>query len=310
MKIAVRGSASRRLIKKLERSGAMELVGGAHNDLFFDAKWPSADLDECLRGAARHGAIDLNPWMEFTGAEINTADLLHVRPRKVVEDSNTDYERMRDQWDELPWIGDNPQYRCKLPDQVFLTRIPLKPNQVAVVGQWTAEYLVPRAIRDIFERAGLTGAEFRTVTKTKTGEPIPDFFHLYSDRLLPPRRLDPGTRRIHSPDPAEQGFDVMGAFCYDAEALAGATDFNRTGEANVGFQFPELIVSRAVRELFAEHLLKGWAFAPVLDIESRLYTDYASLWQSLYELLLDCRKHTVRGQQVEPVSAGKPTRIV
>lgn len=296
MKIALRGSGSRRLLRKLESSGATELVGGIHHELFFDSHWPNPRLDEFLRAAARRGGVDLNPWMTFTRAEIENADFLRLRPRKVVEDTDADYERLREHTDGLPWIGDDQERRCRLPERLCLSKIRLRPNQVAVVGQWTAEYVVPQAVRSIFEDAGLTGVEFRPICHTRTNEVLDGYFHLYCGQLLAPREVDVATREIRSPHPSEQGREAMGCFCYDATVLDGALDFNRTGEADVGFQFPEWVVRARVRRLFEEHRLKGWAFEPVLETGSPLYEEYCELWTSLYRLLADCGKHTIRGK--------------
>ncbi len=299
MKISLRGMGSNRLIRKLEKKGLASLVGGTHTDLFFDAAWPSEDLDEFLRKAARYGSFDLNPWMSFTPAEVKRARFLHIRPRKTIEDSNADYEKMQSHVDGLPWIGDDPTYRCKLPEEISLSRrISLKPNQVASVGQWTVEYVIPHAVRKLFEEAGFNGAEYRPVANTRTGDAHEGYWHLFCTHLLPPRVIDIGTQKIESSYPEEQGYDVMGCFCYEPESLDSALDFNRTGEANVGFQFPEWIVSAEVRDVFAANKLKGWAFEPVLETGTDEYDRYTQLWSSLYELLAACSKHTVRGQRV------------
>ncbi len=305
MKIALRGSGSRHLLRKLEKSGVTELVGGIRHELFFDSDWPNERLDEFLRIAARSGVIDLNPWMTFTRADLEDAKFFRLRPRKVVEDTAADYNRLRDHTNGLPWSGDDPYHRCRLPQRLWLSKIRLPPNQVAVVGQWTAEYVVPQAVRRIFEDAGLSGVEFRPITHTRTGASHDGFFHLYGGRFLGPRTADIATREIYSPDPAERGREALGCFCYDANALVGALDFNRTAEADVGFEFPEWVVSPRVRQLFEARLLKGWAFEPVLSTGSRRHRDYEALWASLYRLLADCGKHTIRGEEPPPAATDR-----
>lgn len=298
MKIALRGMGSHRLIRQLEASGLARLVGGTHSDLFFDATWPSDELDEFLRAASKIGSFDLNPWMTFTRADVSRARFLRIRPRKVTEESDDDYETMRRRFDDLPWIGDDPMHRCRLPQEISLSRIKLKPDQVSVVGQWTAEYIVPNAVRRIFEEAALTGVEFRPIINTQSGAAFDDFAHLYTDHLLASRIIDVASPEIPSSHPEEQGYDVMGCLCYDAATLGDALDFNRTGESNVAFEFPEWIVSAKVRDVFAANKLKGWKFEPVLEAESDPFDDYVELWTSLFALVADCRKHTVRGRPV------------
>jgi len=296
MKISLRGSGSRTLVRKLEKSGATDLVGGIHNDLFFDSFWPNRHLDDFLRVAAKLGSFDLNPWMEFSRAEIEQANFLRLRPRKVVEDSAADFERMRSDTDDLPWIGNDPKHRFRLPNRLFLSKIRLKPNQVAVVGQWTAEYVVPRGVRTLFENARFSGIEFRPIFHPRTDAPFDEYFHLYSNHMLGFREIDIASPEILSPLPDEQGYDPMGCFCYTNPALEDALDFNRTGEPDVGFQFPEWVVRSSVRAMFQEHKLKGWAFEPVLELGSKSYEEYNELWSSLYRVLAECMKHTVRGR--------------
>ncbi len=66
----------------------------------------------------------------------------------------------------------------------------------------------------------------------------------------------------------------------------------------MGFEFPEWIVSDKVRDLFREHMLKGWVFQPVLELGTEVYKEYVNLWSSFFKLVADCGKHQVRGESV------------
>ncbi|MGI9204530.1 MAG: hypothetical protein ACR2Q3_10995 [Woeseiaceae bacterium] len=298
MKIALRGMGSARLTKKLEKSGAAALVGGIQHELFFDSHWPNPDLEEFLCQAAKKGSFDLNPWMTFTPKDLAAADFHQIQARKVVEDSQKDYERMFDDIELLPWIGNDPKRQYKIQEQIFLTRIRLKPNQVAVVGQWTAEYVVPSAVRKIFEHAQFDGIEFRPIVNTRTGSPHDDYHHLYCNHALDSRVLDLASPEFESTRPEQQGYDSLGCLCYEPQVLDKARDFNRTGEMMVGFQFPGWVVRSSVSDLFRENKLRGWAFEPVLDVKSDAYQDYTELWSSFYAMLARCRKHTVRCRKI------------
>ena len=302
MKIALRGTGSESLVRTLEETGAAHLVGGTHNGLFFDAEWPSQTLDEFLYVASRYGSFDLNPWMTFTRGDIEAAQFLRVRPRKVVEDNDNDYDTTRSHIDALPWIGDGPMFRCRIPERVYLSRIRLNSDQLAVVGQWTAEFVVPDAVRKLIEGAGLLGADFRPVFDTRSGTQHDGYWHLYSNHLLDTRIIDLATRKIESRHVEEQGYDALGCFCYETAALEKALDFNRTGEGNVSFEFPEWVVSARVRELFAANRLKGWAFEPALEPATAAWEEYQQLWRSFRDMLAACDKHTIRGQQWPAVS--------
>ncbi len=298
MKIALRGMGSRELLDEMEESGASELVGGIHNGLFFDSFWPNSRLDDFLREAASRGSLDLNPWMEFDRKEIEQSDFLRVRSRKVVSDSPADYERMRADVDRLPWIGDDPKRRFRLPDRLSLSKIRLKPNQIAGVGQWTSEYVIPRGVRMLSEDARFSGIEFRPIFETRTGAPFDEYFQLYSDQILGFRELDVASPEVRSPHPEEQGYDALGCLCYDTKTLEEALDFNRTGEHLVSFEFPDWIVRSSVRDWFRKHKLRGWAFEPVLELGTRSYEEYFELWSSLYRLLDECGGHTIRCQRL------------
>lgn len=297
MKIAIRGMGSKKLLDRMEKSGASALVGGIHGDLFFDTSWPNPRLSEFLSEAAKRGSIDLNPWMEFTPKEVDTAEFLHVVARKVVQDTQRDYERMRSDIEELPWIGTDPKRRFRVPNRLSLSKHKLKPNQVAGVGEWTGEYVVASGARTVFEDAGFSGVAFRPVFNTRTGEPFDDCFQLWSEHYLDYRILDIASPEFPTGHLSQQGYDALGCLCYDTATLDNAPDFNRTGEQMVAFEFPQWVVRRGVKDCFREHKLKGWAFEPILESGSAAYEEYHELWSSLYRMLANCDAHTIRAQR-------------
>ena len=297
MKIAIRGMGSADLLNKLEESGASMLVGGIHNELFFDSHWPNSDLADFLRKGATHGPIDLNPWMEFSRKEIDESDFLRIRCRKIISESQTDFERTRADVDSLDWIGEDPKRRFRLPRRIFLSKIQLKPNQIGGVGDWSAEYIVPRGVRSVFEQEGLSGFKCLPVFNTRTGDVIGEYFQIYSDYTLAPRHLDLASPETYSSHREEQGYDALGCLCYESSSLDSTLDFNRTGEDLVSFEFPDWVVRSSVRDCVRQHKLKGWAFEPVLTVGSERYHAYCELWRSLYTVLNDCGEHTIRGQK-------------
>lgn len=292
---------SAKFVKNLAKSGIVDLVGGIHNEMFFDSTWPNSRLQDFLCQAAKLGAFDLNPWMEFTRKDIAAADFLHIRARKTIEDSRKDYERMFEEIERLPWLGNDPKRRYKIQDQISLSRILLKPNQVAVVGQWTSEYVVPGVVREIFENARFDGVEFRPVINTRTGTPHDGYYHLYAAHTLGFRELDIASPEIGSKHPAEQGYDALGCLCYEPRILENARDFNRTGEPIFGFQFPGWVVRSTVGDLFREKQLKGWAFEPVLSTESKTYQEYTELWSSFYRMLAKSGRHTIGCRKIKSI---------
>ncbi len=293
MKIAVRGMGNADFVRRLVAAGITDLVGGIHNDMFFDAHWPSSDLEEFLRKSAECGRFDLNPWMQFTAREINDSRFVSIRPRKIVTESDSEYQAMRRDIDKLPWIGSDPLHRCRLPERIMLSHIKLKPNQAGVVGHWSVEFIVPDLVRTALETAGVTGVEFRPVLRGSNGPPRDDFHHLYAHRLLEPRVIDLSSPEIESALPEERGYDVLGSYCYEPAVLDQALDFNRTGESNVSFEFPDWIVSGRVRDVFAAGKLTGWAFEPVFEAGTEPYERYIELWTSFFDMIANIGQHTV-----------------
>ena len=298
MKIAVRGMGNADFVRRLNDAGLADGVGGIHNDMFFDALWPSDELESFLRTSAGSGAFDLNLWMQYTPTEIKVARFLSVRPRKLVIESESEYQAMRRDIDATPWTGVDPLYRCRLPRQIMLSCIKLKPNQIGVVGHWSVEFIVPVGVRDLFEAADFSGVEFRPVLRGPNGPPRDDFYQLYTEDLLEDRVIDISSPEIQSDLAEERGYDVMGSYCYETPTLDSAADFNRTGENNVSFEFPDWIVSNRVRELYTENGLKGWAFEPVFEAGSEKYAAYVELWASLFDMLADIGRHTVQCRSV------------
>ena len=303
MQLTIRALAAESALQSLERAGLMELVDGERGAICVDFPWPDERSEEFLRRAAGMVPFDLNPWLEFSKKEVSAARFLRLRCRKVVEDSNADFVRMRKEFDSRPWIGEDPYRRFRLPNRLFLSRINLRPNQIGGVGQWTLEYVAAAGICTGFLEDGLSGLAALPVYQTKTGQPFDGYVQLYCESILPDRIIDAASLPIGSTrgpsrvNPAlvgdEKAYHTWGCLCYSAEALAEAKDFNRTGERMIAFEFPDWIVSQRVRARYEARLLKGWAFAPVLEQGTEAFDVHEQLWQSLYAVLEECSVHTI-----------------
>jgi hypothetical protein len=284
----------------------MELVDGKRSEISVDFPWPDQRSDEFLRRAAKMIGFDLNPWMVFSKQEVSAARFLRLRCRKVVPDSTADFERTRQEIDALPWVGEDPLRRFRLPNRLFLSRISLRPNQIAAVGQWSAEYVAAAGICAGFLEDGLSGVAAMPVYHTKSGRQFDGYVQLCSESILPPRIIDTASLAIGSTrlprstlslTSDEKGYHAWGCLCYSAESLARAKDFNRTGERMVSFEFPEWIVTRRVRERYEARLLKGWAFEPVPEQGTEAFHVHEQLWRSFFALLEECTVHTIQGER-------------
>lgn len=302
MQIHLRALAAASTFQTLERAGLMELVRGDRGDIHLDLAWADPASADFLRRAAALAKFDLNPWMEFTRGEIAAANYLLVRCRGVARDTDADFRRTREAINQLPWTGDDPSRRFRIPRQLFLSRLKLRPNQIAGVGEWTAEYIAATHVCAGFQEAGLSGLTGLPVYQTKSNQPFEGVVQLYCSSILPHRLIDvaslpigstrlPGRFRL---DATEQAFHAWGCLCYSPAALAAASDFNRTGERMVAFEFPEWVVSQRVRSVYQARYFKGWAFAPVLEEGTELFDRYEALWRSLYKVLEECGVHTIR----------------
>jgi len=293
MKIRLRGSIRPDTGAELMTRGAERLVGYVRMGLFFESSWPDEGLGEFLATFRDVPGIDFNVWMEFTKKDIATARYLLARPTKLVKDSDADFQRTRAYIDALPWRGDDPETKFRLIDRVYLSRFRLRPNQVAAVGQWSVELVAHDAAYAALKDCGLTGLDQRPVMDTVSGLQCQGYVMLYTESVLSGRIHDLTSPRFITSNPEERGFERLGCLCYEQDALATASDFNRTAENMVGFEFPEWVVSRRVADCFRERGLKGLRFEPVLEDLTRPYDEYLSLWGSLYDAM-SAGRYTIR----------------
>ena len=140
-----------------------------------------------------------------------------------------------------------------------------------------AEFIVGAGVAQAFRDASLTGYELRPVYHAKTGEALPDVFHLFSESILPPAALDATTIQLKT----ETGsWRELGCLSY-ATLNGGIEDFNRTAENFSNNYMPIWVVSARVRDCLLASKLKGWAFRPVLEVGTPPHEAYTKLWSDL-----------------------------
>lgn len=178
-----------------------------------------------------------------------------------------------------------------------LTRIPLAPNRVGAVGQWTAEYVAGAAVLQSLSAAAVTGLELVPVTSTKSGAPHPAHRQLFSAAILAPAVVDGSVERISSRFAEEDGaLRHLGCLAYEPEALAATADFNRTAEPWAGWNgWPSWVVSRRVVDVFRRAKLRGWHFRPVLVTGTPLYAESVERWRELRNLVARSRRSQLDG---------------
>jgi hypothetical protein len=288
----------------LEAKGLLDLVTVGKSSPYADLCWPGPDTAEFLRRSAALVRFDLNPWMVCTQSEVEAAPFLRILCRKVAQDSERDFERSRAALDLQPWVGSDPNLRFRVPQRVYLSRLKLRPNEIAGVGEWSAEYVASGGVVSALVDRGLSGLRGLPVLHSKSDQPIEGYLQLHCESYLPERLIDiasPGTgsaRRLDpSAQPTAQGWDCWGCLCYSGSSLDAGEDFNRTGEQMVSFEFPEWVVRRRVREAYTALALRGWSFEPVLQEGTELFAHHDELWRSLYRVLDECEVHSIRCEQ-------------
>ncbi len=242
-----------------------------------------AILDRILDITQNGSGLWFNPIMTFTKKEVDGARFFQLECRKTVHETGRDYELNSSRLAKLPFIHPTDLCKIKLLDEVALTRIKLKPNMVAGVDEWTAEFIITSTVAKCFEKEKLTGFALKPVLNPKTGAYHDEFHMLYTDSIMPPVEYDRTIKSLEKEIPEEGGFRDLGCLTYDFEEKVPDFDFNRTAENFSSNFMPIWVVSARVRECFGRNKLRGWAFRPVLEKGSELHRMYLEKWQSLFK---------------------------
>ncbi len=225
----------------------------------------------------------LNPGMTFTTAEVAQARFLQLDCRsKIVNETAADSSYNRAAVDGADFHSTGGRVLpIKLVDRLALTKIAIAPNAIGCATHWTPEFVVPRGVADAFREEGLTGFELRPVFNSKTKQPHPDFFLLYSASIMPDAERDATTIDQRGTD--NPGWRELGALTYDFTGSDTCCDFNRTAENWSNSHLPLWIVSQRVREAMVRRGLKGWGYRPVLEKGTPLHETYTRMWRDILD---------------------------
>ena len=221
----------------------------------------------------------------FTPAELAGIGHFELVCRAIARESPADFAANDAVRERTPLIDAGGVAPIRLVSGLSLTRITLKPNMVASIGDWTQEYVLAAGVVKTFADAHLSGASFLPLMKmhAKTRVARTDFVQLFSDAILRPAIVDTSVERITSRLPEEDGhLRHLGCLAYGPSALEDRPDFNRTAEPWGGWHgWPSWVVSARVRRAFIASKLRGWHFRPVLVAETTLYAEYVEKWSAL-----------------------------
>jgi hypothetical protein len=245
----------------------------------FDATSP--EFDRLLEVSKTGRGCWFNPWMEFTAQELAQSRFFQLDCRgKIIREKGGDYDLNVARLRSLPFIKAGPGARIRLLDRIALRGASVGPNSVACATDWMAEFVVSRDVGRIFESEGLTGFTLRPIFDSKTKADNDTVFQLYTDHIMPRALVDATT-----PTPRGQPKEdrrQLACLTYDFGGNPPTADFHRTAEAWSNNDMPVWIVSARVRECFARHKLRGWAFRPVLEVGTALHLTYKQLWEDLF----------------------------
>ncbi len=271
MKLIVHLQARLPATQALLAEAACDSAGllGAHG-LALDISHPALPRLVQL-GDARGGMVISAHW-QLSDAEWTTLGHFVVVCRRTVAESDAAYRRNHD-----AWLNTSPQdaggaQPIRLLRGLRLSKVVLRPREVAGIGEWTASYLAGPGFWQAAREAGLSGLFAEPILQTRSGDPLDGVQQLCTDVIMPPVTDDAS---------------VYGLLCYPPEELGGRADFMHSAEpwANQRFGWPEWIVSARVRKLFLAEGLQGWDFRPVLYIDSALHANYRTLCVQLQALM-------------------------
>jgi hypothetical protein len=285
------GEASQKILSSLLPANAIPTSG----------RYPMDVEDPLLERILEEGERSNGFWVGgesvYSMADLCACTHFEAVCRKIVRESRQDFAANDALRARTPLRFAGGAEPIRLLAGVSLTRIPLKPNMVGSVGEWTQEYVLGAGVVKAFRDAEFTGAAFLPVTNPRTGTAHERFAHLFTESLLPTAVMDESVERIRSQFKEEDGaLRHLGCLGYDPAALVGRADFNRSAEPWGGSHgWPSWVVSARVMEVFKTARLRGWHFRPVLTRGSDIYAQYLERWRRLRSLVAGTRKSLMDG---------------
>lgn len=240
-------------------------------------------LDRVLEVTKDSTGLCLTSEVKFTQLELGSFDYFQIVCKKTLKESKLDYSFNLSHLNNLDLIPTGEKTKVRLMKKIALSRIDLKPNEIAGLDQWAEEYIIPQAVKLAFHKWDLTGLSAVPIMNPKTKEDYPDYHQLYTESFMPPALASPMIVVIKSPNPKEQGIRQLGCLAYDFDDFGNVADFNRTAEAYNLNDIPDWVISKGVVTCYKGSKLKGWSFRPVFNKDHVLYSEYLDIWAQLSE---------------------------
>ncbi len=253
---------------------------------FFDATGPV--LARVLRCAQDHDeSLSLLRDMQFSGKETDAASHLELVCRVTIAQSRPDVTATRAAWSADSLHPTSSEWGVRLPSKIYLSKA-VPPSTIALVDQWTGEYVCGSVAAQALRCSGLTGWTLAPVLRPVKGTPNEPGHHLTTSELLPAALAD-RTRIATCDDGPSQPSQPRryGLLSYAADALVQTPDFARSAEPWGPWRTPQWVVRQNVRQWFVGSGLRGWAFWPVLQEGTALHGEHLNRWEETLERLAD-----------------------
>jgi hypothetical protein len=255
------------------------------------ARYPVKVTDPVLSEIIREGdaadGFGIGGETIFTGEELQLISHFECVCRKYVQEGKRSYEHNYKVCDSSELIHASAVDPIRLTSGFALDKVGLKPNMIGAIGEWTNEYIIGAALYDSLKLSNFNGWLVKPLLNLKKNSPYDEYNQLYSPSILKPAIIDCSVEQIKSSFKEENGrLRHLGCLAYFASDLAGQPDFSRTAEPWAGWHgWPSWVVSARVVNFFQTNKFRGWAFRPVLTVESGLYQEYLEQWQVLCEIV-------------------------
>ena len=286
-----RSDSSRDRLLRASRPEELQFVSARYG-----VRVGSPALQRVLEDADGADGLGVSAGAVLSKPEFQSLPFRELMCRSTARESDRDYELNNAACTATPLQDFGAEEPIRLFQGISLSRVKIKPNYVAGVGEWTDEYVLARGVQQVFEQAGLSGYSLAPVLNPKTGAPWPEIAQLYSSSVLPRSMRDASVDRIQSRHESEDGkLRLLGCLAYAPSDLEGRPDFNRTGEPWRWWGLPSWVDSSRVEHVFRQSGLRGWAFRPVFLAGTKLYEEYLGAWQDLRRLVSRARRCSFEG---------------
>ncbi|NNF98119.1 MAG: hypothetical protein HKM93_01975 [Desulfobacteraceae bacterium] len=230
--------------------------------------------------------------MTFTNKEISQFSHFELFPKKILNDSDKEYDATWTYYNELPLIRTEAKWPIKLLDRLYLASCRVKENAIAVYGHWTNEYVCGKVTSELINSCDLTGIHTIPVFCIKSKKELTDCNQLFSNSILPKALNDASVFETVDDNSPESTPRRYACLSYSYLELNTFNDFNRTAEPWGPWDFPSWVIShRAYEQMLTNKI--PFRVQPVFDCDSEIYQVYIKKWKAVLTKLTSNSNHQI-----------------